>query len=450
MKRTDLTILFCVSAAVLLWNLASGSLSSWDEAIYAGVSREILETRDWIALRWAGLPWSEKPPLCMWMTAFFYMLLGISEFSARLFSALCGIGTVLATYLLAHRLYSRKAAFASAMVLLSSWHFIWSSKTGMLDMPLTFFVTLSILLFRMGEDRKLCLFFSPLAFSCAFLAKGWPALIVPVILFTYVACRKNLRILKEPFLVSGAVVAVLILVWWHAMVFSCYGNAFIKSYFTQHFFMRAVTTLDGHTGDFFTYLGVIPNKGRPWAGVGLALTLFLIWRIFKCKEKEHILPVVWAGSVLILFSMVKTKLHWYVMPVYPALSIMTGWAAGKLFKKYTVPIISVLSILSLVYLTVDKGIFDLDYTPRAKQLAIDVKRTVPQGQELFLYGVNDPGMQFYLGSIGKNIREEEELRVVLGEKDTFILVGEKELETFPEGNYTVAFREANFALIRTQ
>jgi 4-amino-4-deoxy-L-arabinose transferase-like glycosyltransferase len=448
--RTDLLILFVISAILLLWNLGSGSLLSWDEGLYAEVSREILKTGNWIDLYWADAPWSDKPPLYMWVTALFYMIFGVSEFSVRFFSAICGIGTVLLTYLFANKLYSRKAAVAASLILLSSWHFIWSSRVGMLDIPLTFFITLSIFLFKLGEERKAFLFFSPLAFACAFLTKGFGSLIAPVILFFYIVLTGKYRVLKEPFLVAGILVTLFILGWWHWLAFSHYGEGFVKDYVVKHLFTRTTKAVEGHVGDIWTYIGVIPNKGRPWAGIGLALAPFLVWRIFARKEKEHLLPVIWTASVLVIFSLVKTKLHWYIIPLYPALSMMTGWGAEKVLKKHTIIAISMCAFASLSYLSIDKGIFDLDYSPRIKQIAITVKNVLPRGEELFVYDVSDPGMQFYLGDIAENVREKETLDKLLTKKNNYIFLNKRSIEKLVKGKYSVVFDRGDFLLIRTE
>lgn len=445
----DLVVLGSVSFLILVWNTWSGSLLSWDEGLYGAVSKEIMRTGNWIDLYWAGVTWSDKPPLYMWATAFFYNIFGINEFSVRFFSVLSGTGTVLATYLLARELYSRKAAICSSLVLLSTWHFIWSSKLGMLDIALTFFITLSILLFKLGEENKWLIFLSPLAFACAFLTKGAGAMIIPIILFLYIILSRKFRLLINPYLILGAILSVLILLWWHLLVFARYGDEFIQSYFVKHLLTRTTQAVEGHTGDFFTYFGVIPNKGRTWGWVTLALIPILAWRLVRNKEREHLLPLVWAVSVLLLFSTVKTKLHWYIMPIYPALSVMAGWGISKLFKKYAVTLAICLSFLSLAYLALDKDIFDTDYSPSMKETSQNVVKTVPPGRNLFLYEVSDPGMQFYLGWGGQNINTEEVLANLIEEKDTYILIRKDRSGVLARYKYTLIAEYPNYLLIRT-
>ena len=453
MERTkiklDLVILGVISFLILVWNTWTGSLLSWDEGLYGAVSKEIVRTGNWIDLYWAGVTWSDKPPLYMWVTAFFYNIFGINEFSVRLFSVLCGTGTVLATYLLARELYSRKAAICSSLVLLSTWHFIWSSKLGMLDITLTFFIALSILLFKLGEENNWLLFLSPLAFSCAFLTKGAGAMIIPIILFLYIIVTGKFRLLISPPLIAGVILSLVILFWWHMMVFLSYGEEFIQSYFVKHLLTRTTTAVEGHTGDFFTYFGVIPNKGRPWGWVTLGLIPILAWRVVKNKETEHLLPLVWAVSVLLLFSTVKTKLHWYIMPLYPSLSIMAGWGISKLFKKYAVTIAVCLSIFSVLYLALDKDIFDADYSPRIKETSQNVIEATPLGKTLFLYDISDPGMQFYLGWGGQNIHTEEEFQKLSEEEDTYVLLNKRHSGEVSKYKCTLIAEYPDYLLIRT-
>lgn len=423
-KQTDLLTLFAISSLVLIWNLWSGSLCSWDEGFYGGVSKEIIRTSSWIDLHWAGMEWSDKPPLYMWMSVIFSRIFGMNEFSVRLFSALCGIGTVLVTYLIAVRLYSRKAAFAAGLALLSTWHFVWSSKMGTLDVPLTFFITLTIFFFISGRDNKLCLFLSPLAFALAFLTKGMGAAIIPLILSVYLVSSRDFKYFKEPALWAGIAISLGIIVWWHWLAFSHYGETFVRDYFVKHLFVRTTKAIDGHTGDIFTYFGVIPNKGRPAAILGLILVPLLAWRILKNKEKEHLLPVIWSSSVFVLFSMVQTKLHWYIMPIYPALAIMAGWGISKLFSRHTRAVALAIAALSVLYLATEKDLFDLDYAPETKEFAREVVKIVPDKNDLIVFSVSDPGMQYYLCDKGKNVWKKDVLHSHM-EKNGMYFVTEK-------------------------
>ena len=453
MERTkiirDILILFSISAIVLLWGLGTGSLCSWDEGFYASVSREILKTGDWINLHWKGAPWSDKPPLYMWVTASFYTFFGTNEFSVRLFSALCGMGTIIATYMIALKLYSRRAGLAAGLILLSNWTFIWSAKMGMLDSTLTFFTTLSFLMFLIGRENRTCLFLCPIIFTCAFLTKGTGAMIIPVVIFLYAIFSGNLTLFRKSSFIAGFFVALVPLLWWHWAAFSNYGDGFIRGYLLQHLLHRTTTIMDGHTGDIFTYFSVIPNKGRPWAVVGFALIPLILWKITVQKQKQHLLPFIWAITVFTIFSAVRTKLYWYVAPIYPALAIMAGWACDKLFRKYTAAIICIVAFFSLVYLTIDKNIFDLDYSPAIKQFAENAEKHLPQDKTFSLYGIEDPSMQFYLGDTGENVRNQEDLQVILTGNGNFIIIKKEYLASLPEINRSIILQDENFAVIKT-
>src|SRR5829696_3614120 len=93
-------ILVLLAAFMLLWGLGQSSLRDFDEAIYAQVSKEIVQSGDWLTLRWEYKPWFDKPPLSMWVTAAFYQLFGINELWSRAASAFAGIGLIIITYLI--------------------------------------------------------------------------------------------------------------------------------------------------------------------------------------------------------------------------------------------------------------------------------------------------------------------------------------------------------------
>jgi len=61
-----------------------------DEGRYADIAREMLDANDWVTPRLNGLKYLEKPPLQYWATASAFAVLGVDEWTARLWPAYTG------------------------------------------------------------------------------------------------------------------------------------------------------------------------------------------------------------------------------------------------------------------------------------------------------------------------------------------------------------------------
>ena len=59
-------VLVALSALIFFWHLGEGSLSDWDKAIYAQVSKEMVQSGDWLTPHYGFQPLFHKPPLLMW------------------------------------------------------------------------------------------------------------------------------------------------------------------------------------------------------------------------------------------------------------------------------------------------------------------------------------------------------------------------------------------------
>src|SRR5687767_11889277 len=140
----SLLVLILIAAIALLWKLGGSSLAAWDEAIYAQVSREIVQNGDWLTLHWQYQPWFEKPPLFIWSTALFYRLFGVSELWARVPSALSGTALIVVTYLIGKLKDNERAGILAALVLLTSYHFLSFSRFGTMDVMLTLFIYVAV------------------------------------------------------------------------------------------------------------------------------------------------------------------------------------------------------------------------------------------------------------------------------------------------------------------
>src|SRR5262245_1309383 len=88
-----------------------------DEGLYATVSLEMARDGDWVMPHANGLPYLEKPPLYFWLTALTFRLLGPSEWTTRLWSALPLLGTVHLTWRIGRRLYGDDAGLLAGIVM---------------------------------------------------------------------------------------------------------------------------------------------------------------------------------------------------------------------------------------------------------------------------------------------------------------------------------------------
>ncbi len=423
MKR-DITILLIVSCVLLLVNLGAGSLSSWDEAVYAQVSREMFRTGDWIDLRWGGSSWSDKPPLYMWLTAFFYCFFGVNEFSARLFSALCGMGVIIVTYLLGRKLFSRRTGLLAAIMMMSTYHFVWFSKMGTLDVAFTLFSLLSVYFFLLAGKDRVNMIYSAIAFSLAFLTKGGGALLIPIAFGLYVLVRRDWRLVVNRYTLIGAAIFLVTVGGWYFAVLRC-GHDVVKGHFFQHLVHRTVTVMDGHQGNLLTYINVVLYKGKPWGFLALASLPFFIYRTLKKREFENLIIISWILVVLFVFTAVRTKLHWYIMPVYPAMMVVAAWSADWMFGRRSVPVVAVIAFLCIVYFGVKKDIFSLDFNPEVKGFSEKVTARLAEGQDVYLYNVADPGMMYYFGGVARNVHNER-LEPELAVRKGVVIVTTKE------------------------
>jgi len=335
LNNYQLIIIIFLASIILLFKLGRASLVDWDEAIYAQISREILEKGNWIILHWGGELWFQKPPLYMWITAIFFKLFGINEFWARATSAFSGIGLAVVTYLIGKNIYSKLVGFISSLILLSTYHFVFASRFGTTDIMLTFFIYLAFY-FYLKINKVNSRFWYGVWASCglALMIKGMAGLIAPIVIIAMMFLdKKFISYLKSKNFWLGILLASLIVLPWHLIVFYQYGRSFIDQYLSYHVLARATHPIEGHIGDRYFYIDTIKKLFFPWFYlVPFALAYCLKENIIK-KSRSLILGVV-ILLVFGLFTIVKTKLDWYIIPIYPALAILISQMISIAFKNY--------------------------------------------------------------------------------------------------------------------
>ena len=173
-----------------------------DEPRYAQVAREMLESGDWLTLRVNGEPYLEKPPLFFWAIAIVSAPFGdVNEMTVRIPSILSGIGTVVLTYLIAARLFGRRTAWWTGIILCTTMRFFWQARTAQIDMLLTLYLTLALLAFCIHRDTKQPRWLVVLygAIAAAIYAKGPVGVLFPLpMVFTFHWGQRDERRHNDP------------------------------------------------------------------------------------------------------------------------------------------------------------------------------------------------------------------------------------------------------------
>lgn len=121
-----------------------------NESRRAEIAREMLESGNWIVPQLEGKVILTKPPLFYWAMALCSLKTDVNEFTARVPSAIAGVGTILLTFLLGSFLFNRKIGFWSALILIVTNVFMGQARYAEMESMLTLFITASIYFFFRG------------------------------------------------------------------------------------------------------------------------------------------------------------------------------------------------------------------------------------------------------------------------------------------------------------
>ena len=340
MKEWKIVVLIA-AAALLLFSYGTGTRPLWefDEAKHAQVAKEMLIRGDWITPTFNGIPFYNKPILHFWMVMVCFSLFGINEFAARLPSAILGVGGVILVYLWARRIYgSRMIAILSSVILATSVEYIILSQNVIHDMSLAFFINLCLFLFHTAyQDQRvtglsLLLFFSSL--GCAVLAKGpLGAMLVFLILGTFLLVNRKGSFLKNRNLLWGVLLSLLVALPWYISMIQRnpgYFKAFLVEGQLNRFFSSQVV----HQEPLYYYLPVMIIGFFPWFAFIPAAFVHHVRRYVHDKSADSLFLLIAALAPLLFFSLSRSKLPAYIIPVFPSVAILVGtfWSYGMNYE----------------------------------------------------------------------------------------------------------------------
>lgn len=322
-------ILIFLSYIFLMWGNGILNLTNPDEVFYAQTAKEMIQHKSWLTPYIFDQPHFEKPILTFWLFKAGFMLFGISNFTARFFPALFAIIGVVAVYLLGLLAFKEeKRAFLSGLILMSSGIYIGLARTVFTDMIFSILILLSLLSFFWGyakNERKtagLILFF--IFSALAVLAKGPLGLIIPLlIIVSFLLAKKNMGFLFcKGFLAWGFLIFIAIALPWYVYMLNRYGHSFTQEFFYNDHIRRFLNAEHPGNDKWYFYPASIIGCIFPWSIFILCALIYLPKKLRQDNNSFYLFLICWIAVVLLIFQAAHSKLISYILPLFPALSII--------------------------------------------------------------------------------------------------------------------------------
>jgi len=357
--RSVLTYLGIIGFSVLFFLPLLGfvHLFDWDEINFAESAREMIVTGNYLTVQIDFEPFWEKPPLFFWLQVLSMKVFGINEFAARFPNFICGIVSLTLLYAIGKQLYGHRFGLLWTLAYGSSILPFFYFKSGIIDPWFNLFIFLGFTFFIFYLDpgrlkkRIRNLVLSAVMLGLAVLTKGPVAILVFLLAFLVYLFIRRFRIPAR---------------WWHVALFAVVlaltggtwfilqvlnGNSQILKDFIEYQ-LRLLSTGDaGHSG-FFGYHFVVVLLGVFPASV-IALKSFTkksenteLQKIYK----QWMYIMFWV--VLILFSIVRTKIIHYSSLTYFPFTFLAAWVWEKwLDRKVEIAgwQVALIALIGLVY-----------------------------------------------------------------------------------------------------
>jgi 4-amino-4-deoxy-L-arabinose transferase-like glycosyltransferase len=344
----------------IFYRLSDFPIFSWDEARHGVSAYEMLKKENFIVNTYKNKIdyWNLKPPLSFLITIGGYKLVGFNTLGLRLLSAAFSLLTILMVFLFVWKKHGILASFISTLSLVTSTQFLinHSARTGDADSLFVFLFTASVLSLLLSEHSIKWVYVSAITFSLAFLTKSWHAGNISIIIFLYLFLSGIYKRLTYKNWMFVIILMVGPIMTWGLLRFQYDGIEFFKNMIMYDLFTRSSTTIEGHVGSKLYYLEIIWKFSKLWVILlmGLALTNMVVnsKKIKLYLNRSIIGLCLWVFIPLVLYSLAETKIRWYILPIYPALSIIIGILGANIFQNTKVGL-KIAIIVSLLWISIN-------------------------------------------------------------------------------------------------
>ncbi|MBT8769190.1 ArnT family glycosyltransferase [Metapseudomonas boanensis] len=349
--RIELFLLLSLALLMIGAGLGLRGPANVDEERFLGVALEMLQSGDWLIPHRAGEIYPDKPPLFMWVVAFFIRLTGAPTLALFLPALLAGVVTTACLYDLGKRLWNRRIGVIAALLFLATYQTYSILRAGQIDGFLCLLIAISF--YGMARHLLLGPAWGWFYVACAgmgfgIISKGVGFLPVLMLIPYAYAARKGWHgVVRMPgqarawwlgLLVTLTAIGVWLVPLLLTVAFQ--GDESSRAYVAEILLRQTAqryTSAWHHQEPFwYFFVKVIPKY---WLPLVLALPwLVPAWRRELSKRDGRFLILLgWVVLVLLFFSLSTGKRKLYIFPALPGLVLaiapLVPWLLHRWFSQ---------------------------------------------------------------------------------------------------------------------
>ncbi len=311
-------------------------LFDWDEINFAESAREMLVTGDYGTVSINFIPFWEKPPLYIWMQVVSMKLFGVNEFAARFPNVICGMLSLLVLFEIGRTLKDNRFGVIWALSFGASVLPFLYFKSGIIDPCFNLFIFASLhFAFRhlseveKSSSERWNLIGSSVILGLAVLTKGPAAILLfGLTIILFVGLERKFRFLRFTDVLLFGGLLVITGGAYHIYQLLAGNGQLVYDFFIYQ--IRLMKTEDaGHGGSIFyhpivLFVGVFPAS------------VFALQNILQKKNQKDSyrkLMIILLSVVLVIFSLVKTKIVHYSSLCYFPLSFLAALTVYEISGK---------------------------------------------------------------------------------------------------------------------
>ncbi len=332
-------LLFPLLFAIYLSLTTASTLWDRDEPRFSRATVEMVESGNYLYPTFNGSLRPDKPILIYWLMSVPVRLLGVSELSCRLVAPIATLLAALLAAWIARRLAGRQAGIMAGLCMMLTPLMAVSGTAATTDALLLACISSALFAFLLSwldgfRFWHISLMIASLA--GAMLTKGPVGLVVPLLVIASIMIFvRNGAIRPLPYtgwLLFAVASSTGLFLAWGLPANAATNGEFLQMGIGKHVVSRSLNAMESHGGKnfifYFYYLPVLLLTFFPW-------TLYLP-RLFA--RKNPLAPcnanmpeatvgrllLCWVVPVIVLMSLVATKLPHYILPAWPALAVATA------------------------------------------------------------------------------------------------------------------------------